>query len=104
MLEALAYGTPVLGSEIDVFQEFLPPACRFSFDPVDDFREALSRVTKGETQTAFLRQARTIVARNSPATARTAFKSVVDAILNSQARGSPAPWFDDAWAMVGIGQ
>jgi len=104
MLEALAYGTPVLGSEIDVFQEYLPPACRFSFDPVDDFRGALSRVIEGETQTTFHRQARTIVARNSPATARTAFKSVVDAILNSQARGSPAPWFDDAWAMVGIGQ
>lgn len=43
MLEAIAYGLPILGSDIDVFRDYLPDANRIDFAR-DDFAAALDRV------------------------------------------------------------
>lgn len=43
MLEAMAYGVPILASDIDVFRDYLPNACRIDF-ATDDLAPAMERV------------------------------------------------------------
>jgi glycosyltransferase involved in cell wall biosynthesis len=43
MLEALSHGIPILGSQIDVFQEYLPDACRTDFATTGSLARDLER-------------------------------------------------------------
>ncbi|MDE1918115.1 MAG: glycosyltransferase family 4 protein [Sphingomonadales bacterium] len=43
MLEAMAYGVPILASNIDVFRDYLPDACRIDF-ATDELAPAMERV------------------------------------------------------------
>ncbi|WP_260928039.1 glycosyltransferase family 4 protein [Novosphingobium sp. 9] len=43
MLEAMTYGVPILASDIDVFRDYLPDACRMDF-AADDLASAMDRV------------------------------------------------------------
>lgn len=53
MLEAFTCGTPLLGSEIDVCEEYLPPSHRFSFEPPDDLASAMDRALGAEGRAAY---------------------------------------------------
>lgn len=56
MLEAMTYGVPILGSEIDVFRDFLPPANRIDFAAAD-LAGAMARVIEPPRVDAFRRAA-----------------------------------------------
>jgi glycosyltransferase involved in cell wall biosynthesis len=53
LLEAMAYGAPVLGSHIDVFTEYLPEASRFSFEGEDGLKAAMERALSAEGAQAY---------------------------------------------------
>lgn len=57
MLEALTYGVPVLGSDIDVFREYLPESCRIDFARAS-LAKAMSDAIALRTATAFAEGAR----------------------------------------------
>jgi glycosyltransferase involved in cell wall biosynthesis len=72
MLEALAYGVPVLGSDIDVFREYLPERCRIDFTarPLED---AMNDAIAPEVATTFARAARDRTGQNGLATSADRF-------------------------------
>jgi glycosyltransferase involved in cell wall biosynthesis len=72
MLEALAYGVPVLGSDIDVFREYLPERCRIDFTarPLED---AMNDAIAPEVATTFARAARNRTGQNGLATSADRF-------------------------------
>jgi glycosyltransferase involved in cell wall biosynthesis len=57
MLEAMTYGIPILGSDIDVFRDFLPAANRIDFAHAD-LAEAMHRVISPDAADAYRQQAR----------------------------------------------
>lgn len=53
LLEAMAYGAPVLASHIDVFTEYLPPTSRFGFEGEDSLKAAMEGALSPEGQQAY---------------------------------------------------
>ena len=53
LLESLGVGTPVLGSDIDVFREYLPSTALYDFDDADGLRQALDALVRPEARAAF---------------------------------------------------
>ncbi|CAN7293604.1 glycosyltransferase family 4 protein [Phenylobacterium sp. LjRoot225] len=53
LLEAMAYGAPVLASHIDVFTEYLPESSRFSFEGAEALKVAMERALSPEGLAAY---------------------------------------------------
>jgi glycosyltransferase involved in cell wall biosynthesis len=56
MLEAMTYGVPILGSNIDVFRDYLSPANRIDF-AAEDLAGAMARAIEPRRVDAFRRAA-----------------------------------------------
>jgi glycosyltransferase involved in cell wall biosynthesis len=55
LLEAMAYGAPVLASQIDVFTEYLPDSSRFSFEGDASLRAAMDDALRPEALESYAR-------------------------------------------------
>jgi glycosyltransferase involved in cell wall biosynthesis len=76
MLEAMAYGLPILASDIDIFRLYLPPAHIVDFEAVD-LGEALPRLVDRDAIEIFARHA---AARLAPLTLENAQRRFVAAL------------------------
>ncbi len=73
MLEALQAGLPILASNIDIFEEFLPPSARHDFDRTGGVITKLERLTTADAVQAYRRHAERMTIKMNTTTSQRAF-------------------------------